>query len=418
MGPRVTVGVPVYRGELFVSDALRSIQNQTYKEFEVIISLDGPDPVCEELCRRFLDDPRFTLVVQPTRLGWVGNLNWLMSQATGDFWYFHQQDDLTADNYIESLMEHARRHPAAALVYCDVVPFGRVEGHFTQAPSVMGATPYMRQMTLLHEHFPAFAFRGLTRDDALRKAGGIPTNDFKDFGVDVAWLAAIALSGELHRVPMELYRKRYHGSNTQSTWWAWPTEMRLQAWCRHCVNMLEQALRVEGTVQELRLLWLAALERLSSPQAAGYFLRVAELTPAERVSMFDSFMARARASAVHDIPVLLDADWDEIHRWSRGFYSIPSGAPVEIIAFGPKTINRDEPYNVQSDGSSAIWVSTSRRPAPGSRIRLGGTVLDTILRGALLTARVPAPMAGNIELVVVGPDGNPASQAVMLVVLP
>jgi GT2 family glycosyltransferase len=417
MGEHVTIGVPVYRGELFVEETLRSIQNQTYKDFDVIMSVDGPDPVCEDSCSSFLNDSRFTLAVQPERLGWVGNINWLMSQVTGDFWYYHQQDDLTAETYVEVLIEYARRNPATALVYCDLVPFGRIEGLFPQVPSVMGATAFIRQMTFLHEQYPAFAFRGLTRANALRKAGGIPTNDCENFGVDITWLAAVALSGELHHVPMQLYRKRYHSNNTDSKWWTWGKEMRLKAWTCHCADMLGQALRVEGTAQEMRLLWLAAIERLTSPQAAGYFLPVAELTKAERTRMFDSFIDRVRASAVHNIPVLLDADWGQIDQWSRGFYWLPSGAPVEIIGFGPNPITRGEPYNTQPDGSSAIWVRTSRRAAPGSRIRLAGTVLDTVLTGTVLTALVPAPLTkqvGTLELVLVGPDRSPWSQPVTL----
>jgi len=117
--PRVTIGVPVYRGELYLAEALRAIQAQTYRDFRVLISMDGADPVCEKICEEFLKDSRFELTVQPQRLGWVGNLNWLLTQVTTDFWYFHQQDDLTEPEYLEVLFENACENPGAALVYCD-----------------------------------------------------------------------------------------------------------------------------------------------------------------------------------------------------------------------------------------------------------------------------------------------------------
>src|SRR5215211_6583898 len=63
----VTIGVPVYRGELFIEETLRSIQMQTHQDIEVIISLDGPQPEAEELCEPFLKDPRFRLSIQPKR---------------------------------------------------------------------------------------------------------------------------------------------------------------------------------------------------------------------------------------------------------------------------------------------------------------------------------------------------------------
>ncbi len=420
MSSLVTVGVPVYRGAPFLEETLRTIQSQTHRELEVIVSMDGPDRECEEICSDFLEDSRFRLVVQPQRLGWVGNLNWLMSQARGDYWYYHQQDDLTAPTYVQTLLKHALRNPAAALTYCDLVPFGRIDGRFEQPPSVKGPTACIRQMALLYEHFPAFALRGLTREDAMRKAGGIPTNDIENFGVDMAWLAAVALSGELHHVPRELYRKRYHSSNTESKWWAWPREKRLQAWCCHCVNMLEQALRIEATVNELHALWLTAIDRLTSSEAAGHFLRVAELTPAERALMFDTFVERAQASPMHDFSAALGADWDQLRRSSQASRPVASAPPVRIIGFGPKRIRPGQAYNMQPDGSSAIWVRTSQRAAPGSRLQLGETVLDTLFKGTLLTAILPASVAeqaGKLPLRVVGPDASPRSQRVIVRIL-
>src|SRR5205814_8904350 len=110
----VTIGVPVC-GDAFLEEALRSIQAQTYPNLQVRIGLDGPDAACERIVSRFLTDSRFQLVVQPKRLGWFGNLNWLMAHASGDFWTYHGQDDVTSANYVEALVAHARMHPEAAL---------------------------------------------------------------------------------------------------------------------------------------------------------------------------------------------------------------------------------------------------------------------------------------------------------------
>lgn len=72
MQQRVTIGVPIYHDKLFLEESLDSIQRQSYPELEVIMSVDGPDPECEEICRKFLNDFRFRLVVQPSDLvGWT-----------------------------------------------------------------------------------------------------------------------------------------------------------------------------------------------------------------------------------------------------------------------------------------------------------------------------------------------------------
>ena len=365
MTERVTIGVPVYRGEDYLAETLDSIRAQTHRDFTVLLSLDGPDPACEALCRRYLDDPRFQLTIQPERLGWVGNINWLMQQVETEFWYLHQQDDLVAPTYLETLLEHAKRHPEAAIVYCDLLPFGRIEEPFSeQAPPVLGATAFMRVMTMLHEHWPAFAFRGLTRAAALRDVGGIPVNAITNFGVDICWLTGIARSGELHHVPQALYRKRYHATNTESKWWAVDKEARLEMWPIHCVNMLEQAMQIRATVQEFRLLWLAGVERLASPQAAGHFVPLAELTPEDRERLFDRFMEAAQASSSLDVPARLDATWEEIGRWTRAFYWIPASEPLKVVNFGPQQVVAGEHFNIQADGQSAIWVLFNRPADP------------------------------------------------------
>ncbi len=414
MTERVTIGVPVYKGEAFIADALRCIQAQTHTEWEAIVSFDGPQPRSEAVCRPFFSDPRFRCVVHPERLGWVGHLNWLMSQVSGDFWYFHQQDDLTDPTYLEVLVEHARRHPEAALVYCDLVPFGRIEGRFEQAPSVTGATEFTRQMTMLREHLNAYALRGLTRAEAVRRAGPVPTNDRQNFGVDIAWLAGVALAGELHHVPAELYRKRYHEANTESGWWSWDRADRLAAWPAHCTDMLNQALRVETNVSAARLLWLAAIERLTSHLAAT-FLPVADLSDAERERLLVEFLERVRASDVHDVQSLLDADWTAIETLSRSIFDESVTAVVEIRAYGPTSVPSATPFNVQPDGRSALWVKTSRSAFPELAIRLAGHRLETQRAGSVFTAFVPDDLTaqrGSLELVLIGRDGTPRSPAV------
>jgi len=167
-------------------------------------------------------------------------------------------------------------------------------------------------MSALHEQFPAFAFRGLTRLTAVREAGPIPTNEVDNFGVDTCWLTGVARAGELLHVPRPLYRKRYHTRKTESKWWAWPQETRLHAWAEHCVNMLEQVLRIKGSPQERRMLWLGATERLTSPQVASHFLRPDQLTKGDRQILFDCFLETIRKRNQLDLPRLLEAEWGDI----------------------------------------------------------------------------------------------------------
>jgi glycosyltransferase involved in cell wall biosynthesis len=320
----VTLGVPVYRGEPFIEETLRSLQAQTHRQFEVIISFDGPDPGAQEKCQPFLKDSRFRLVVQPERLGWVANINWLMSQVDTDFWCYQQQDDLIDPPYLERLVDYARQAPEAAVVYSDLVIFGSKSGRMTQTSVTGGAVA--RQLALLHEHHAAIPFRGLTRVEALRACGGIRPNEIEDFSADTTWMAVIARWGELHRVPGFLYHKRYHSENEHTKWAAWPAAKRAKAWMVHCTDMLEQAMLIDATPQERRLLWLAAVARLVSPRTARVAISFAKLTPADRLSLLESFFEYVSTARSMKIPCLLNARWQDVKQWTKGFYWLPDEA--------------------------------------------------------------------------------------------
>lgn len=322
--PYVTIGVPVYKGELFIEETLRSIQNQTYRNIEVIISLDGPQPTVEQLCQPFLKDSRFRIVVQPERLGWVGNINWLMAQVETPYWYYNAQDDLVSPRYVETLVKHAEQIPEAAIVHCDIAAFGLQSFKLIQ-PSVTG-NALTRQLALLHMHLQAAAYHGLTRLEALQNSNSVRINEIETFATDVTWVAAMARWGELHRVPVELYQKRYHSKNVHMKWFAWPAEKLIKAYMIHCADMFEQAMLVDTTTQERRLLWLAGVERLLSSRVG--FLPSANFTLAGRVSLLNAFFEHLQTTRHIDIPLLLEESWSNIKQWTQKAYC--SSTNIEI----------------------------------------------------------------------------------------
>jgi glycosyltransferase involved in cell wall biosynthesis len=296
----ITVGVPVYRGELYLAESLRSLQAQTFREFNVLISLDGPQPESESVCRPFLEDPRFRLTQRPERLGWVGNINWLMDQVQTPYWVYQQQDDILDPGYLQALVDEAVARPGAAIVYCDMRAFGALESTFVQE-SVLG-NALERQLTLLREHHPAGCFRGLTRVEALREAGGVRTNDVDNFSCDTTWMASIARWGELRRLPALLYHKRYHGANEHGKWAAWPPEKRARGWVTHCVDMLEEALKIGADPAGAREIWQAALRRLVMRRVPYAYLDTAALSSSDRASLLEGFLTLARERGLEPPP--------------------------------------------------------------------------------------------------------------------
>ena len=106
--PLVTVVVPVYNGERYVIEALRSIKNQTYKNFDCHIVNNASTDKTEELVSDFVkNDSRFTLHTFEEFLDVGDNWNRTVHYISENAKYFKvvQADDII---FPESLESHIR----------------------------------------------------------------------------------------------------------------------------------------------------------------------------------------------------------------------------------------------------------------------------------------------------------------------
>jgi GT2 family glycosyltransferase len=287
----ILVGVPVWQGAEFVAATIDSILRQEGADISVLIAIDGADAASEQVLRRYLSDPRISLVIHPERLGWVGNTAFLFRSAVNrgfEFACIQPHDDIMEQGYLAALVQQAAARAMASVVYSDmkIVDSDKV----ITVPQVVG-TPVDRQLAMLRSQFAAAAFRGLTRVSALRRVPPISGNAVEDFGVDTVWCARLATVGELVRVARPLYTKRYHARNTHGVWTTWEPERRVAAWMRHCLDMLAEALTVAETVDDKIAVATAAVQRLleSTPPNSPYRADAAALDPATKRRLFAEF---------------------------------------------------------------------------------------------------------------------------------
>jgi len=90
---------------------------------------------------------------------------------------------------------------------------------------------------------------------------------------------------------------------------------------------------------------------------------------------------------------------------------------VKIVDFGPNLIHRGQPFNVQPNGNSAMWMRASVPLPAGVRVRMGNAVLDAQVSGDLVTFSVPLDAlqpGAAVPLVIVGGDGAALSDTVSI----
>jgi Glycosyl transferase family 2 len=258
--PRITVGLPVYKGADLISKALVCLQQQTFGNFEAIISVDGNDNATAAVCRPFLTDPRFRMVVHQERLDWVGNFNWLLQQDLKEFFCYRQHDDTTAPQFFDVLLQVADKEPDAAAVYCDCQHVGGRKD-IEIVPSIRGE-PLERMFQYIARlpHIGApVPIRGLVRTPAIRQAGLVRSDEFRAAWQVFGWLANLLRWGGFCRVAEPLYYRLDHARSYTREYWA---GARRAAWPTLFTGLLEAGMRLCRTPEERFFFQQAILDRL------------------------------------------------------------------------------------------------------------------------------------------------------------
>jgi glycosyltransferase involved in cell wall biosynthesis len=125
--PLISVSIPVYNEEKRIGRAIRSIQDQTYKNLEIIVVDDGSTDGTAEVVQKIADeDPRVTFQVNPTpvqRTNWRGYdinagyaaRNHGFSIAKGEWLTTQDADDASLLNRIEVQYELAKKYDATCV---------------------------------------------------------------------------------------------------------------------------------------------------------------------------------------------------------------------------------------------------------------------------------------------------------------
>ncbi|MGL4476287.1 MAG: glycosyltransferase family 2 protein [Shewanella sp.] len=98
--PLVSIIMPVYNGEKFLVEAINSILNQTFTDFEFIIINDGSSDGSFDIAAEFQQmDPRIILISQEN-IGLIGTLNKGIELSKGKYIARMDQDDISLENRI------------------------------------------------------------------------------------------------------------------------------------------------------------------------------------------------------------------------------------------------------------------------------------------------------------------------------
>ena len=215
--PAVTIGMPVYNGARYLAEALRSILNQTYRDFELLISDNASTDATEAICRRYeASDARVKYFRNERNLGAAANYNRVIHLARGRYFRHAAHDDLLAPTNIERCVEVLDAHSDVVLVYPRMIMIdadGRQIDTREHSLELSQSRPSQR--------FATYAYRcdegsmcdpvfGLFRTSALRETNLLGAY----ISADMILLGEIALRGRIVEIPEYLFFERYHAGGS------------------------------------------------------------------------------------------------------------------------------------------------------------------------------------------------------------
>ncbi len=116
--PKISLIIPVYNSENFLQDALYSVENQTFKDVEVIIVNDGSTDGSAEIIDKFLKRNKNFRVINQENKGLGFTKNVAIRQAKGEFVAFLDSDDFLAPDFLSELYNLATKNNAD-IAYCN-----------------------------------------------------------------------------------------------------------------------------------------------------------------------------------------------------------------------------------------------------------------------------------------------------------
>ncbi len=99
--PLVSIGLPTFNGAGTITQAIKSVLKQSYRNIELIISDNASEDETEIICQRFCEvDDRIKYIRQPQNQGATFNFSTVLEKSSGAFFMWLGDDDWLEESYV------------------------------------------------------------------------------------------------------------------------------------------------------------------------------------------------------------------------------------------------------------------------------------------------------------------------------
>lgn len=166
--PKITVLMPVYNCELYIEEAVKSILNQTFTDFEFLIIDDSSNDNTVNIIKS-IKDPRIIVIEKPFNTGLTNSLNLGLNLAKGQYIARMDGDDISLPDRFSKQLNYLDSNPKVILCGTNIdiintdkiiqfpekneeIKIAFLNGNSMAHPSVMMRRESLKKFDLKYDH--------------------------------------------------------------------------------------------------------------------------------------------------------------------------------------------------------------------------------------------------------------------------
>ena len=102
----ISIIIPSYNAEKYIEQCIQSIEEQTYKDFEIIVVNDGSKDNTKAICENLQKKYKNIIIINQENSGVSASRNIGMINAKGDYIMFVDSDDFLEKNMLEIMLKN------------------------------------------------------------------------------------------------------------------------------------------------------------------------------------------------------------------------------------------------------------------------------------------------------------------------
>ncbi|MDY6838675.1 MAG: glycosyltransferase [Thermodesulfobacteriota bacterium] len=213
--PTVSIGLPVFNGELYLEEAILSILSQTFEDFELLISDNASNDSTQDICLHYANlDPRIRYYSNHQNIGAAHNFNRTFALSFGKYFKWAAHDDLLNKTFLSRCFDVLENNRDVVLCHSLVRIIDEngivLKDHNDNLTHLDSPHPHRRFFSAMSFSLHCYDIFGLIRSDVLSKTPLIAPY----FGSDRCLLVALSLEGKIYRIHDYLFLSREHSARS------------------------------------------------------------------------------------------------------------------------------------------------------------------------------------------------------------